>query len=84
MTETMTAGETRPMSVSEAAVFTGLSKNYIYLLAHQRKIPFYKPTGGRIFFKRQDLEGFVFRRKVPADYEVREAAERKIIAAGKK
>ncbi|MDR1903140.1 MAG: helix-turn-helix domain-containing protein, partial [Treponema sp.] len=69
MTETITetAGKAGPMNVSEAALFTGLSRNYIYLLAHQKKIPFYKPMGGRIFFKQSDLEEFIYRHKTPAD-----------------
>jgi hypothetical protein len=35
--------------------------------------------GGRIFFKQSDLEEFIYRHKTPADYEVREAAEKKVL-----
>jgi excisionase family DNA binding protein len=65
----------RPMGVAEAAAFTGLSPNYIYKLIHLRKIPCYKPTGGRVFFKREELEEFVFRGRTAADYEISEKAD---------
>ena len=59
----------KALSVDEAAAFTGLSKNYIYKLIHERKIPFFKPLGGRVFFKQEDLESFIFRNRQSADYE---------------
>jgi excisionase family DNA binding protein len=57
------------LSVDEAAEFTGLKKNYLYKLIHQKKIPCYKPTGGRVFFKQEDLKDFIFRNRQNADYE---------------
>ena len=57
------------LSVNEAAAFTGLTKNYIYKLVHLKKIPCYKPLGGRIFFKPAELENFLFRNRQGADYE---------------
>jgi len=59
----------KAFTVDEAAAFTGLSKNYIYKLIHQQKIPFYKPMGGRVFFKQDELEAFIFRNRKSADYE---------------
>jgi excisionase family DNA binding protein len=57
------------LSVNEAAAFTGLSPNYIYKLVHLRKLPFYKPLNGRIYFKQTELEDFLFRNRSEADYE---------------
>jgi excisionase family DNA binding protein len=57
------------LSVNEAAVFTGLSPNYLYKLIHLKKIPHYKPMGGRVFFKPAELEAFLFRNRQGADYE---------------
>ena len=59
----------KALSVDEAATFTGLSKNYLYKLVHQKKIPYYKPMGGRVFFKQEELENFIFRNRQSADYE---------------
>jgi excisionase family DNA binding protein len=57
------------LTVEEAAVFTGLSKNYLYKLIHLKKIPHYKPMAGRVFFRPAELEAFLFRNRQGADYE---------------
>ena len=59
----------KALSVDEAASFTGLSKNYLYKLVHQKKIPYYKPLGGRVFFRQNELECFIFRNRHAANYE---------------
>ena len=59
----------KALSVDEAAAFTGLSKFYLYKLISRKKIPHYKPMGGRVFFKREELEAFIFRNRQGADYE---------------
>jgi len=59
----------KPFTVDEAVAFTGLSRYYIYKLIHQKKIPHYKPNGGRVFFKQEELEAFIFRNRKGADYE---------------
>jgi len=64
----------KALSVIEAAEFTGLSRNYIYKLVHLKKIPFYKPMGGRVFFKQEELESFIFRGRQSADYEAKSSA----------
>ena len=59
----------KALSVNEASQFTGLSRNYLYKLVHQKKIPCYKPMGGRVFFKQEELEAFIFRNRQSAEYE---------------
>ena len=56
-------------TVDEAAAFLNLSKNYVYKLVSQKKIPCYKPMAGRVFFKPSELEAFLFRNRQSADYE---------------
>ena len=69
----------KPLSVTEAAAYTGLSKNYLYKLIHLKKITHFKPMGGKVFFKQQELDGFIFRNKTSADYELQEEAEQLLI-----
>jgi excisionase family DNA binding protein len=57
------------VSIDEAVTITGYTKNYLYKLVHQKKIPVYRPLGGRLFFKRNELENFLFRNRQGADYE---------------
>ena len=64
----------KALSVKEAVQFTGLSQNYIYKLISQKKIPFYKPMGGRVFFRLNELENFIFRNRQGADYETKRGA----------
>jgi len=59
----------KALSIEEAAEFTGLKKNYLYKLIHLKKIPVYKPMGGRVFFKQEELESFIFRNRQGAEYE---------------
>jgi excisionase family DNA binding protein len=69
----------KPLSVTEAAAYTGLSKTYLYKLIYLKKIPHYKPTGGRVFFKQEELDAFIFRGRVSANYELHEQAEQLLI-----
>jgi excisionase family DNA binding protein len=63
------------LTVEEASEYTGLSSGTLYVLTHEKRIPFYKPLGKKIYFKRAELDGFMFRNKQSADYEVSEKAD---------
>lgn len=65
----------RPLTFNEAATFLSCSKSYLYKLTHQRAVPCYKPMGKKLFFKRQELEGFLFQRPV----RTREALEQEAV-----
>ena len=53
----------KALSVEEACEFLKLSRSYVYKLIHLRKIPCYKPLNGRIYFRVEELEAFVFGNK---------------------
>jgi excisionase family DNA binding protein len=63
----------KALSVEAAAAFTGYSRNYLYKLIHQKKIPYFKPMKGRVFFKQEELEAFIFRNGQNAEYEATNA-----------
>jgi excisionase family DNA binding protein len=71
-----------PLNIVAAATFTGYSPKYLYRLVHERRIPFYKPQGGRVLFKREELEAFIYRNRSTPDYELKEKAEA-MIAGGR-
>ena len=75
MTKEKTPEFSKPLSIKEAVEFLGYSQSYIYKLVHWKKIPCHKPTNGRLFFKRTELEEFCYRIKQHADYEIAEAAD---------
>jgi excisionase family DNA binding protein len=62
----------KPLTINDASELTGLSKGYLYKLIHFHKIPFYKPNNGRVYFKKEELEKFIFRGRNAADYELEE------------
>ena len=62
----------KPLTVEQAAAFTGYSKAYLYKLIHGGRISCYKPGGGKVLFRREDLEAFCYRNRKAADYELQE------------
>ena len=47
------------LTTAEAAKYLGFKLSYLYKLTADNKIPFYKPTGGSIYFCRQELVDWV-------------------------
>lgn len=44
-------------------------RSYLYKLMHERQIPYFKPTGGRVMFLESDIEDFITRGRKAAGYE---------------
>lgn len=58
------------LTVEDASIFLGMKKNYLYQLIFKKKIPCYRiVAGGRVYFKQEELEKFLFRNRQAADYE---------------
>lgn len=51
------------LTLEEASDFLSLSKSAIYKLTSKKEIPYYNPGGKKIFFKRTELENWVFASK---------------------
>jgi len=79
-----TTNTDKPLTITQAAAYTGFSKAYIYKLASLKKIPHYKPENGKLIFSQLELEKFVFRNRQAADYELAERADAILMAGGKK
>ena len=45
----------------EAVLYTGFKSSYLYKLTSANVVPFHKPTGKMIFFRREELEDFLTR-----------------------
>ena len=59
----------RALNVAEAAAYLNLRPAYIYKLISQKKLPCYRPMGGRVYFRVSELEAWLFRNRQAADYE---------------
>lgn len=57
------------MTVNECAQYTGLSVSYLYKLTHRKLIPFFKPMGKRLYFKRTEIDQWLLGNKQGELYE---------------
>ena len=46
------------LNLSDAAIYAGISKSYLYKLTSARLIPFYRPATKLIFFKREEIDSW--------------------------
>lgn len=69
-----TIGVKEMLSIEEAAVFTDYSSSYLYKMTSERRIPHFK-RGGRLFFKKSELEHWLMSNKVMSEAEMESRAE---------
>jgi len=67
------------LSFDEACTFLQLSASCLYKMTSQHRLPFYRPGGKRIYFKRIELDQWLSSNKKAADYEIEARAEDFII-----
>lgn len=58
------------LTVDEACEFMGVSKSTLYKMSMNRDIPVYKPTGGRIYFKKDDIADYLKTNRVMSRKEI--------------
>lgn len=68
-----TIREKTVLAIEEAAMFTGLSKGHLYKLTSAGQVPHYKPAGGRVYFKKTELEAWLLRNRQHATEEINAA-----------
>lgn len=47
------------LNVQEAATYLKRTPGSVYNLIFQKRIPYYKPNGGRVLFKKEELQAWV-------------------------
>ena len=55
------------LTIDDAVLYTGLGKSYFYVLTCKKKIPFYKPNGKNIYFKKSELNDWLQRNRVASE-----------------
>jgi len=65
------------IKIDKVTELTSFSPSYIYKLVHLKKIPHYKPTGGRgkVLFRESEIFDYLNRSRQLADYEVSAKAD---------
>lgn len=64
------------LDAAEACEFLNIKKSTLYKLTHRRQIPYYRPTGGKIYFWRQDLLDWALSNYVAPKHELDGRASR--------
>lgn len=52
------------LTVDDVCAFTGLSKNFIYQMTSQKKIPYYKPSTRVLYFDKKEVEEWMKQNRI--------------------
>lgn len=52
------------LTLEEAKDYLQLSKSCIYKMTSKREIPFYTPGGKKIYFKKKELDSWIYKSRV--------------------
>lgn len=63
------------LSVEDMCLLLGTTRGNVYRMTSQRQIPFYKPQGGKIYFKREEVESWLLRNRTASLDEIESKAE---------
>lgn len=61
--------------IDEAAQYLGLKKSSVYNLVYKNKIPFYKPSGKKLYFLKSELDQWITGSRIQTIEEFSEAFE---------
>lgn len=56
--------------IQEASIFTGYTVSTLYTYCHHGYIPYYKPRGKKLFFKKEELTEWLLQNKHKSNYEL--------------
>ncbi|MFZ4590921.1 MAG: helix-turn-helix domain-containing protein [Ignavibacteria bacterium] len=71
----LTEQQTMPLGVVETCLYLGISKAYLYKLTCMKQIPYYKPNGKMLYFKKTELDVWLFRNKHKSHSELKIEAD---------
>lgn len=60
------------LSAEECAELLGVSVGYVYRQTSEKRLPFYKPNGKKIYFKRDELLDWLLSHRISPDVELTE------------
>ncbi|MCC8155345.1 MAG: helix-turn-helix domain-containing protein [Tannerellaceae bacterium] len=60
--------------IDEAALYTGIKKGTLYTMTMNQKIPYYKPNGKKIYFKREELDDWLTQNRISTKEEIDQKA----------
>lgn len=66
--------ESTLLTTKEFSEYSGLSLSHIYKLTHGRRIPFFRPMGKTIYFKKTDVDNFLLQNRQSTKSEIENEA----------
>jgi excisionase family DNA binding protein len=63
------------LTVEETTVYLQLSKSCLFKMTSNKEIPFYKPGGKKLYFRKPELDEWVFKNRIPSNYELESEVE---------
>lgn len=63
------------LSMTEVALYTGLSMSYLYKLTSTGGIPCYKPLGKHIYFKKDEIDQWLLSNRKTPSSEIEQQAD---------
>ena len=71
------------LNLNEAALYLELSTSHLYRLTSTGCIPFYKPNGKKLYFKRLELDQWLLRNRSTSKEEIETHAANYLIKKGR-
>jgi excisionase family DNA binding protein len=68
--ETLLLSQKTVLNFDEVAVYTGLSKSYLYKLTSSGGIPCYKPNGKQIYFDKPEIDKWLLQNRKATNDEI--------------
>lgn len=69
------------LTTKEAATYLGMALSYLYKMTSKKSIPFYTPTGKKIYFKKSELDEWMNNSRVATNEEVESMAQSSLVGS---
>lgn len=70
--------QSESLTVDALSILTGWTKNHIYKMTSKNVIPYYRPNGKTIFFKKQEIEDWLLSNRQNTIAEIDAKANRMV------
>ncbi|WP_179412639.1 helix-turn-helix transcriptional regulator [Mucilaginibacter sp. E4BP6] len=60
----------RFLTLAELCTYLGISRSLAYKLSHRNTIPKYRPTNGRVWFKKSDIDQWLNNHRIMSETEL--------------
>lgn len=67
------------LTIDETAIYTGIAKKQLYKMTSTRQVPYYKPTGKRVYFKRTELDKWLSQNRISSTDELETKASNHLL-----